>query len=548
MKNYIQHAKFMLLTTLLFLTVFDLGLTSVTSIKRRAFQSEQTDDYAIFNDETKISKSSDIFDGLGLSVEKCTPNSPGFLSFLGITRAILQKEGEIAEATGFCFKKLEYSYKMTSETSLQLKITSTEANSYTCSDVHFYSVGTRWDWGNTFWSGDKQIKFDNLTKLDLDVIKARGVQVYEMCDSASNILPDMIKTFKVFFDAVMDKGDHPSAPYDFVKQANIDMVKEISGYEWKNRDKKKMYFPDKSLIKSGDTFQLMSFKGMGPILEYGTGGRSAHIVMAIWDTNQKTGKEELYIAESRPGGDWPSEGIQRNLFDVWINNIKLEEDSAVWIPLRDEFSKKFDRNKAWKFFKTVEGTKYGFPNILNTFMDTTDKNFPPLLDINFAYTLVMLLEQHGIAVVTEIMGESLNARLGTKNLNYAEIAVETAKQNTSFAALMAIPEKEGIDYSIGKSYVCSALATKLWKEAGVFGDLDILPGEFTPKDTYQISLFKDGSDRPDECKKNDPELPFCQLQGSTLMELEGFNSIEMYPNMNEKCGGLPPDYFREPRC
>merc|ERR1712183_308253 len=126
-------------------------------------------------------------------------------------------------------------------------------------------------------------------------------------------------SLEVFFDTIFDSGDHPAPPYEWVKQANIDMVKEITGYEWKKRDATKRYIPDKSLIKSGDTFQLMTYKGMGPILEYGTGGRSAHVVMAIWDTDEKTGKEELYIAESRPGNDWPFSGIQRNTFDVWLN-------------------------------------------------------------------------------------------------------------------------------------------------------------------------------------------------------------------------------------
>lgn len=362
------------------------------------------------------------------------------------------------------------------------------------------------------------------------------------------MLPDIVKTLEVFFDTIFDSGDHPAPPYGWVKQANKDMVKILTGYEWKPRDTTKKYIPDKSLIKSGDLFTMMAFSGMGPILEYGMGGRSSHVVMAIWDTNEATGEEELYIAESRGGNDWPQTGIQRNLFDVWIDCVQKEEDSVVWLQLRDEFSKKFDKNKAWEFFKTIEGLPYGYNNVLSSWLDTPDKNYPPLVDINFFYTMLMLLEQRGVTIANQLMGESLANRLGKKGLTYPEIIVEADKQNKSIQELGAIPEQQGIEYSIGQSYVCSALVTALFKAGGIFDSLDILPNEFTPRDTYQISLFKDGSDRPDECKQNDPELPYCQLMGDSVMELEGFNTVEIYSHMNEKCPSMPPFYNRDIDC
>jgi len=83
---------------------------------------------------------------------------------------------------------------------------------------------------------------------------------------------------------------------------------------------------------------------------------------------------------------------------------------------------------------------------------------------------------------------------------------------------------------------------------GLFGDLDILPNEFTPKDVYQLKFYKDGSDRPEECVENDPELPYCQIMGEDKMELNKFNTIEPYQHMNEHCGGQPPEYFRDAKC
>lgn len=120
----------------------------------------------------------------------------------------------------------------------------------------------------------------------------------------------------------------------------------------------------------------------------------------------------------------------------------------------------------------------------------------------------MLLEKYtNIDIVSEIMGEALSVRLiGKPGLNYREIVIEAHKQGKTIMELIAITEKDDYDYNIGKSYVCSTLATSLWKAGGLFGDLEIMPHEFTPKDTYQIKFFQSGENRPEECKKNDPEL------------------------------------------
>ena len=55
--------------------------------------------------------------------------------------------------------------------------------------------------------------------------------------------------------------------------------------------------------------------------------------------------------------------------------------------------------------------------------------------------------------------------------------------------------------------------TAIWKAAGVFGDMEINAAEFTPRDVYQLKIFKGDSGLLDECRRNDKELPFCQLMG-----------------------------------
>lgn len=66
---------------------------------------------------------------------------------------------------------------------------------------------------------------------------------------------------------------------------------------------------------------------------------------------------------------------------------------------------------------------------------------------------------------------------------------------------MALPEKDGWLYTglenDGRSYVCSAYVTAVYKAAGIFGDLDVQATEFTPRDIYNMNIFRDSSDLPE---------------------------------------------------
>lgn len=66
---------------------------------------------------------------------------------------------------------------------------------------------------------------------------------------------------------------------------------------------------------------------------------------------------------------------------------------------------------------------------------------------------------------------------------------------------MAWVEKEGWLYQgytdgLFPSYVCSAFVTATYKHAGIFGDLEILPNEFTPRDVYSLTIFDKNFTRP----------------------------------------------------
>lgn len=75
------------------------------------------------------------------------------------------------------------------------------------------------------------------------------------------------------------------------------------------------------------------------------------------------------------------------------------------------------------------------------------------------------------------------------------------------------PGAEG-EYPGGKVSVCNVFVCRMWKAAGLLGDLDIQCAEFTPLDNVQLKIFDENYDPPQECKTADPmNTKFCQIMG-----------------------------------
>ncbi|KAK3424106.1 hypothetical protein EUGRSUZ_F00891 [Eucalyptus grandis] len=125
-------------------------------------------------------------------------------------------------------------------------------------------------------------------------------------------------------------------------------------------------------------------------------------------------------------------------------------------------------------------------------------------------------------------------------------------RGSSFAELLTIPQQDDWVYSDGNSASCVAFVLEMYKATGLFDPISgsIQVTEFTIKDAYSLKFFKNNSRRlPKLCNDgDDAELPFCQIRGRYRMELPGYNTMDPYPHMNERCPTLPPKYSRPSDC
>ena len=78
--------------------------------------------------------------------------------------------------------------------------------------------------------------------------------------------------------------------------------------------------------------------------------------------------------------------------------------------------------------------------------------------------------------------------------------------------------------------------------------MEILPNEFSPRDLYTLDIFDKSFKRPKECIEDNPDLPYCQVTGSFILELDNYSTIKPYSHMNERCSSVGPEFIREDGC
>lgn len=234
--------------------------------------------------------------------------------------------------------------------------------------------------------------------------------------------------------------------------------------------------------------------------------------------------------------------------------------SGTWLKLRPELRKKFNASRALEFFEQHEGMPFGQTSFFSPALDSLHGNLPLPYSLDSIVTIMTMVGEILPNVTKVNMVYGLNHRLREfysyeSNCTTLPCVMEVAdKLHTTVADLMILPELDKWLYPIykdgrmGPSWVCVGFATHVLKEAGVF-PLEIMDqiniAEWTPRDLYQLNIFDDKWDRPTDCKK-ESDLPYCQLFGDYMIDLPGYNTLSLYPHMNERCQSLPPDYVRTP--
>ena len=467
-----------------------------------------------------------------------------------VFRAKLKTVGEKYSFSSRCFEKNTVAFKEMSRDKIVLSLENSGKTDTWCSELFIFHTSNHNYLQFIAFEGFHEIVIKRITQDDKDEIKVNGVKLYGFCAGLVNTVKSFFLTLKAFYGGLgidphaKNPKFRPSIPKDMEK-ANLRILELFNHYTPERRKNDTIVNFDKKTIHSGDFLLISRMDGLDPLIMIGAGGRSGHSAVCSWVG------DELYVLESQSGWYWPHDGIQRNKWEDWLKWAHNADFNVALLPIREEYRNKFDNAKAMEWFENeVEGLNYGYHNFISTWIDTVDKNFPFFATSEIVEFLFSLVSKVYPPASDLIITENINIRVGKQNLTFQQAVAEAARQGKSLEQLLAEPEKEGIKYSDGLNYVCSCFVVAYWKHGGLFGDLDLSPNEFGPRDIYMLDIFDKNVTRPQECIDDNPDLPYCQVMGRFIIDLEegAYSSIKPYAHMNERCSSQGPDFIREEGC
>jgi len=388
------------------------------------------------------------------------------------------------------------------------------------------------------WSGD-------LPEASQYDIEKNGFRIFRFTDDIHMTIVDVWETLQLFLGALVQH----EVP-DWTAEDNLKFLKDYMNVTFEERETDLVMIPEDQ-IQSGDFFGVLRMDGLDPMLAWGMGSHTGHTTIAL----RMDGA--LHVCESTTNSMyWPVNGVQCTPWAQWIKQAHAADYNVVHLPLSPHFAQVFNETAAIDFFKSVNGLPYGFHNMLFGWIDTPEDNYPPPLTSHFAMILFGLVDDIiKLNDTIDIWAQALNHRLGTTGLSTRECYAEAGKRGIPFTQLVTIPEQDSWNYRsakgvVGPAMVCDVFVMRMWKAAGIFGDIadEIQATEFTNWDAYSLNIFDGDYKRPEQCVKADPTSQFCQIMGKYRLALPGYNTVKPFPHMREKCPSLAPKYEKPPMC
>ncbi|KAK3027956.1 hypothetical protein RJ639_039423 [Escallonia herrerae] len=449
---------------------------------------------------------------------------------------------------GACFYEntawMEFHNKSGSEFgggTLHIKVN--HAHSWTCMDLYVFATPYRVTWDYYFLSREHTLEFKEWEgKAEFEYVKNKGVAIFLMQAGMLGTLEALWDVFPLFTNT------------GWGENSNIGFLEKHMDATFEQRPQPWVTNVSMDDIHSGDFIAISKIRGrwggFETLEKWVSGAYAGHTAVCLRDSEGK-----LWVGESGHENDKGQDIIAVLPWDEWWN-LELTKDDAnphiALLPLRPDLRAKFNETAAWEYARSMDGMPYGYHNLIFSWIDTIDGNYPPPLDAHLVASVMTVWNQMQPAYAANMWNEALNKRLGTQGLSLPDILVEVEKRGSSFDELLTIPEQDDWVYSDGKSTSCVAFVLEMYKEAGLFGSIasSIQVTEFTIRDAYSLKFFENNQSRlPTWCNSGDTvKLPFCQIRGKYRMELPGYNTMDPYPHMNERCPSLPPKYYRSNDC
>ena len=335
------------------------------------------------------------------SIGRCGPDIEVHpFKFLGYTTAQLKENTAKSQSwSNHCFQSNWASFQWTGAMEATVVIHSEKPKFPGCSDTYSITDIYNFDLKVVEAEGDHTIVYKFAHQKEVDLVKLNGLKIVRLCDSHVNLLPDFAITAMMFMrdPLVEDERGEKTPPEirNMIYQYHYHWLEKWEGLELVKRDIKKPIDADwmRKNAKSGDVLCRFEGTGLSSLVMWGTGGPCSHMLMFMWGRGDQEG--QLMVLQSNGKGVW-----RQPVDDFWKEN---DGTSISMFPLSPESRQKWDFNKAWDWFETMEGQPYGYAIFLFGFLDTPEDNFPQVTDSNSWGTFISMLNS-----VPEIGPQAIN--------------------------------------------------------------------------------------------------------------------------------------------
>ena len=271
-----------------------------------------------------------------------------------------------------------------------------------------------------------------------------------------------------------------------------------------------------SLIKSGDTFNILRLDGLDPLIAWAMGSSTGHTAIALWRD------DELFMCESNvKSAYWPVDGVQCNGYDDWMKYGMENDYNVVWVPLDRKLADSFDIDKAWEFMDNHLGNQYGFEIFLTGWLDLNDGNkvcvdndttycFHPDKHLELLFNLIdrRSFEHKFLTPVFKtairIFKPALARRAGlddddlrlidvyhhalqNKGINPEDLHNQVELDSYIYHSKKVNGEPIDSDVSL-----CHVLVCKVFKASGIFGNMtdSFQCGDLSVNDMYRLKIYE----------------------------------------------------------
>ncbi|KAL0208836.1 hypothetical protein P9112_011423 [Eukaryota sp. TZLM1-RC] len=426
-----------------------------------------------------------------------------------------------------CFKLTTVSMVLGRD-SAELNIQAYEPKSFVCADWFLISDGKHFKLKSAFRKGDHRMSI-KLTPEEVQSVRSSGFSIFQISLHVIDYIRDVVEFYNII------KREDPLAIKKLIED-QMGFVYENRNADWIDPIKVEPF------IQSGDVIAMTKFNTVEAFITSATLSRAGHSAMALRDPDTR----ELFIVENQPA----PRNVFRTPFKQWMeeltngtfDNCFASHCAAVWMPLSDKARAAFDEQKAWEYFLVAE-KHFPYSDFAEAFsgIDSTDPNsWAQPLSPSLLPFIGILADSFLPDMRDAYLLRGFEKRLNLKDghfKTFAQILEYCHEHDLDIVEIAAIPERDEWMYGGLPSLHCSSLVFSILKASGMVdaltggkGDM-IQATEMTPRDIYHLGIYKTG--RPSVCDVDD--LPYCQILGNFKVELPGFNSVPLYPHMNEKC-------------